>query len=358
MNSSSQPYQCYHEIVTQATAWRQASEQVLANQPAIRHFFHDRQPSDILIAGCGSPYYLGESAVNYWQSALRTRCRTLPASELVQYEAAYLPPEGGSPVLLLISRSGATTETIWAAERFEQRYPGRTMLVSCAPGSPLDQIAALSILIPDGLEQTVPQTRSFAAMYLAVQMIAALLAGQESVVDLLRQAPEAAERIIARWEGAAQRVAGEAGIDHAFYMGAGPLYGVAREGSLKMTEMTLTTCSAYTFMEARHGPRAILSAHTLLTGLFGRAAPAEEAKVMADFVGTDDPVSVALTPAEDWRTGGARYHIPVGLDWPDAILGLAYLPVLHLLAYYRAVAKGANPDVSRNLVQYIDLNEA
>jgi glucosamine--fructose-6-phosphate aminotransferase (isomerizing) len=354
---SEHPFRCYPEIITQSYAWRQAVDQVLAAQNNLRKFFRDRQPSDILIVGCGSPFYLGESAVISWQSALKTRCRTLPSSELVQFETSYLPPEGSSPVLLLVSRSGATTETIRAAERFERRYPGRTLLVSCAPGSPLDQMAALSIVIPEGLETTVPQTRSFAAMYLAVQMVAALQSGDRALVEQLRAAPEVAERVIARWEGTAQEIAGEAGIEHAFYMGAGPLYGVARESSLKMTEMALTTCSAYTFMEARHGPRAIITENTLLTGLFGRAAPAEEARVMADFVYSDHPTSVALTPAQDWETGGARFHIPVDLDWPDTILGLAYLPVLHLLAYYRAVAKGVNPDLSRNLAQFIELDE-
>jgi len=76
---------------------------------------------------------------------------------------------------------------------------------------------------------------------------------------------------------------------------------------------------------------------------------------MADFVGTSQPVSVALVPDADWETGDARYVVPVGLRWPDAIQGLAYLPVMHLMAYYRAVAKGVNPDTSRNLSIYVDL---
>jgi glutamine---fructose-6-phosphate transaminase (isomerizing) len=352
------PYRCYQEIITQPAAWRAAYNEVRRKEKIIRKFFLEKQPTDILVLGCGSPFYMGESISVYWQQALQLRCTTTPSSEFLYYPDAYLPPAGSSPVLVLVSRSGATTETIWAAEKFERMHPGRTLLVSCSPGSPLDQMAALSILIPEGMEQTVPQTASFSAMYLALQMVAALLAGHGSVVDRLETAPEAAERIIARWEKTAQLAASESGIDHAFYMGAGPLYGVTREGALKMTEMSLTTCSAYTFMESRHGPRAILSPHTLLTGLFGRAASVEEAKVMSDFIGTDNPVSVALTPGEEWQTGGARHHIPVDLDWPDAILGLAYLPVLHLLAYYRAVANGVNPDISHNLVPYIDLNGA
>ncbi len=350
-------FRCYDEIVTQHQAWQQAVDEVSTKASAIRKFFSDLQPTDILITGCGSPFYMAQSVATYWQTALRVRTRAIPASEIVQYSQAYLPPADASPVLVAISRSGATTEVIWALEAFERRYPGRVMAVSCAPGSPLDERSTLSVLIDSGHEQTVPQTRSFAAMYLAAQFIGALVGGQDEVVALLRHAPAHAERLIGQWEGTAQEIGGQSEINHAFYLGSGPLYGIAREGALKMTEMSITPCSAYQFMEARHGPRSIIDSHTLLTGLYGRTAPGHESKVMAEFVDTSGPLSVALTPSQDWKTGDVHYHIPVEVEWPDDILGLAYLPIMHLMAYYRAVACGANPDTSRHLSIYVDLAE-
>lgn len=351
-------YQCYPEIISQQSAWQQAVDEVNGKVRAIHQFFAKNQPTDILFTGCGSPFYLGETIRLYWQAQTGVRCSVVPASELVQYSSSYLPPKDSSPLLVVISRSGATTEAIWAADAFSEQHPERTMLISCAPGSPLDDRASLSILMPAGHEQTVPQTRSFAAMYLAAQMTGALIGGDDEMVSLLRKAPTDAGRIIAQWEGVAAEIGQQNDISHVFYMGAGPLYGVAREGALKMTEMSVTTCSAYQFMEARHGPRSIIDEHTLVTGLFGHAAPGHEARVVADIISTSNPVSVALTPTADWNTGGARHHIPVGVDWPDSVQGLAYLPILHLMAYYRAVARGVNPDTSRHLSIYVDLNEA
>ena len=355
---ASSSYQCYEEIVSQADSWREAANEVDGKASDILQFFKRHQPTDILIVGCGSPFYLGESLQLSWQAALGVRCRVAPASELVLYPDAYLPPDlSSSPVLVVISRSGTTTETIWAVEAFQQQYSGRTLLISCAPDSPLDDRADISILIPGAHEKTVPQTRSFAAMALAAHMLGSLVAGDDALLDLLRSAVPHATRIIETFEPVAQEI-GSQPVDHAFYMGSGPLYGIAREGALKMTEMSITTCSAYPFMEARHGPRSVIEEHTLLAGLLGQGAREHEARVMADFVGTSQPVSVALVPDADWETGDARYTIPVGVCWPDAIQGLAYLPVMHLMAYYRAVAKGVNPDTSRNLSIYVDLTGA
>ena len=350
-------YKCYDEIITQASAWQQAVDQVTRKESELRRFFTDHQPTDILVVGCGSPYYMGESVSVYWQAALGAHCRAVPASEVFLYPDAYLPGPDRSTVILVISRSGATTETIWAVEELQKHYPGRTLLISCAPDSPLDQIANLSVLIPDGYEQTVPQTRSFAAMYLATQLIGAMVADDAKVQMALRSAPASVPRIISEHEAVAERI-GNQPIEHAFYMGSGPLYGIAREGALKMTEMTLTTCSAYPFMEARHGPRSIIESQTLVTGLFGQTARQHEAKVLADFVETSHPISVALTPDSSWSVSNVQYHVPVNLVWPDTIQGLAYLPVMHLMAYYRAVAKGVNPDTSRNLSIFVDLEES
>jgi len=350
-------YTCYEEIKSQPTALQQTIDVVQEKSSQIKSYFDAQSPTDIIFVGCGSPFYLGESSATTWQTLLTTRARAVSASEVVQFPSAYDPPADSSPLMVVVSRSGATTETIWAAEAFTKKHPDRMLLIGCSEDSPLEAMAAHSILIPEAHETTVPQTRSFTAMYLAVQMLGAILADKQRIVDMLKQAPSEVNRIIDQWEGKASEIGSQIAINHAFYMGGGPLYGVAREGSLKMTEMSITTCSAYPFMEARHGPRSIIDEHTLLAGLFSTTAAKQEARVMADFIPASNPVSVAVTPNRDSDTGGATHHISVDLDWPDDILGLAYLPVMHLMAYYRAVGKGVNPDTSRNLDIFVELSQ-
>ncbi len=62
----------------------------------------------------------------------------------------------GDPLLLSASRSGERTETVKAVEAFAQRFPGRTVLIGCKPGSTLDRIADISIMIPEGYGRRDP----------------------------------------------------------------------------------------------------------------------------------------------------------------------------------------------------------
>jgi glucosamine--fructose-6-phosphate aminotransferase (isomerizing) len=41
---------------------------------------------------------------------------------------------------------------------------------------------------------------------------------------------------------------------------------------------------------------------------------------------------------------------------PESVRGVLYLPVLQLMAYYRSLAKGLNPDSPTNLTAVVKLN--
>jgi len=43
---------------------------------------------------------------------------------------------------------------------------------------------------------------------------------------------------------------------------------------------------------------------------------------------------------------------------PERARALLYLPVLQLMAYYRAIGRGLNPDSTRNLVMSVRLSGA
>lgn len=350
-------YKCYGEIKSQGAILRQALDDFTAVSQTLKRFIEEIQPTDIYFIGCGSPYYLGDSSALTWQTLLGVRARALPSAELFQYSNAYTLPSSSSPFLIAVSRSGSTSETLWAVQQFEAQYPGRTLLITCTEDSPIGERATHSIVMPYAREDTMPQTKSFSAMYLAAQALGAIVSDNSELLELIDEVPVEVARIIVEHEAIAAEIGQNEHIDHAFYMGGGPLYGIAREGSLKMTEMTMTTCSAYPFMEARHGPQAILTPNTLMIGLLSKSATLQEAQVIKEFVETAAPLSVTLTGEQQQTSPMSQFHIPLSPSWPDHILGLGYLPILHLIAYYYAVQKGENPDLSRNVSFYVDLSK-
>jgi glucosamine--fructose-6-phosphate aminotransferase (isomerizing) len=349
------PYKCYSEIAGQSEAWQEAVEAVLAKAPAVKSFFEAIQPREIIFTGCTSPYYAGKSAAIFWQSALGMRAQAVPSSELILFPSAYYSFNHKEPALVVLSRSGLTTETIWAVEEFEKRFPGRTLFIGCAPGSTLEKLAGVSIFLPKAYEDTVPATRSLAAMYLATLLVGASISAQDEIFNFLQNAPSVAEKIIRKAESTVQEINDQGDFNNIFFLGSGPLYGIALEATLKTLEMTLSNTISFPFLESRHGPRSLIDDQTLVVGLYSQAGLNYEAQVMTELTQNHHATTVAITPNLHWETGKVSYHIPVDIDWPDSILGLSYLPVIHWLAYYRAVAKQVNPDTSRNLTPYIEI---
>jgi glucosamine--fructose-6-phosphate aminotransferase (isomerizing) len=348
-------YQCYYEIINQAEAWKEAVETVQAQAKSIRSFFDQMQPGQIIFAGCTSPYYAGNSSATYWQSALGIPARAVPCSELIQFSSSYYATKAGKPVLVVLSRSGKTTETLWAVEQFEKQFPGRMLLIGCAPGTPLEKLANLKIMLPKGYEDTVPQTRSYSVMYLAAQMVGALISGQDKTLQDLISSPAIVSSIVQSSESIIKHANNLRQFQNIFCLGSGPLYGIAQEATLKMIEMTISDTICVPFMESRHGPRSLIDDRSLVIGLYTRAGSGYEAKVMDELTRNHKAVTVAICPDTSWDTGKVSYKIPVNCAWQDEILGLSYLPVIQLLAYYRAVVKGVNPDKSRNLTSFVEI---
>jgi glutamine---fructose-6-phosphate transaminase (isomerizing) len=256
---------------------------------------------------------------------------------------------------LIASRSGETTETVRAAETFAKRFPGHTILICCRSESRMGRLADLAIVIPEGNEAVIPQTRSFSSMYLAAQYLVALLDDDAELADALRRVPDLLPGLLDRWEPVVQRAA-EADWDSAVFLGGGPLYGVAVEATLKLTEMSLSSAVAYHTLEVRHGPRSIIDESTLVVGLGSLRGAPYERQVLAELA-EETPHVLAFTPGDGWDLSELAAEIPLGDRIPEHALGLLYLPLLQLLAYHRALHKGVNPDESRNLTSYIELPE-
>ena len=346
-------YQCYEDIKSQASAWEAALAAVDSRAEDLEKFFAEK-PGELLFAACGSPYYLGLANATLWRELLGLHVTVVPSSEIMLFPETVLPT-AGRPVLLIASRSGETTETVRAAETFAERFPGHTILIGCRSESRMGRLADLAIVIPEGNEVVIPQTRSFSSMYLAAQYLVALLDDDAELADALRRVPDLLPGLLDRWEPVVKRAA-EADWDSAVFLGGGPLYGVAVEATLKLTEMSLSSAVAYHTLEVRHGPRSVIDERTLVVGLGSLRGAPYERQVLAELA-EETPHVLAFTPGDGWDLSELAAEIPLGGRIPDHALGLLYLPLLQLLAYHRALHKGVNPDESRNLTSYIELPE-
>jgi glucosamine--fructose-6-phosphate aminotransferase (isomerizing) len=342
----------WREIASQPIVWRTTLDTFAATQAALLRFLAERAFEGVIVIGCGSTHYVAQTAAAILTHRAGIPARALPSSELWLFPDAVATEQ---KLLLAISRSGTTTETLRATERFREVSGGPVLAVTCYPESALARQTDFTLVAPDAQEQSVAQTRSLTSMLLLTQALTATLARDEGMLEHLHRLPDALEDVMRRIGDLPQRLGTDLDIERIFFLGGGPLYGLANEAMLKTKEMSLTYSEAYHPLEFRHGPMSMVDRRTWVVGFLSDTAVTEELCVLEQMQGLGAR-TLALVEDGSVFSGWQADHIVElcsGLDeWER---GPLYLPVVQHLAYHRAVAKRLDPDRPHNLKAVVEL---
>jgi len=334
------------EIRGQPDAWDEAV-QVVGNQvEALKRLWHDGDFDQVIFTGCGSTYYLSLAIAPLFQKLTGSPARAFPGGELVLYpKMAY--PRRGKTLMVAVSRSGTTTETIQALKTFKEAGLGGAVVVTNYPESPLAALGDLVVGLPTGQEQSVAQTRSFASMYVAAAAVSSTLGGREDLVEAMRALPGIGKRLMVDYDSLARTLGGNLELDRFYFLGSGPRYGLACETNLKMKEMTLTHSEPFHFLEFRHGPMSMVTDTAQVVGLLSDSNRLHEAAVLEE---------MRNLGANILAIGERDTDVAFASGLPEDIRDVLYLPVLQLMAYYRSVGKGLDPDCPKNLTAVVELD--
>lgn len=341
------------EITTQGESWQDAFEATLAQREELTEIFkapHRR----VLFIGCGSTHYLARFAAPYLQRVTGRVCAAWPSSELCwQTESVVAPDE--RPVVVALSRSGRTSETILAADKLRQRG-SPVITISCYGDTDLARLSTATVAIIAGQEESYAQTRSFAGMLVAVQTLAALLTENDTLLEELRALPAFADAVVDRAQPLARRLGEDKGYDRISYLGSGELFGLASEATVKMKEMSLTMAEPYRFMEFRHGPMALVNERHLVLGLVSDRMRGYEVEVLRDLKARGARLAAIANRGGEDLQGLVDPLMPLETELSELARPVLYLPMLQLMAYYRSMARGLNPDRPKNVVMAIELD--
>ncbi len=334
------------EILSQPEAWIAALDVLKENRRSILEFDPARRFTNIIFTGCGSTYYLALAAASLTQELSGLPARALPASDLWLYPNSSYVSRHEKTLLVAVSRSGETTETLRACESFLTDKRGDLLTLSCYGDMPLAKMGALNIILPSGQERSVAQTRAFSALYLGTVAAAALWAGHADLFDSLARLPEAGARLLKNYAALGAEIGRDAGIDRFYFLGSGPRYGLACELSLKMKEMSLSHSEPFHFMEFRHGPKSMVTPSAVVIGLRSTVNGEREAAVLEDMKGLGGRIV-------DIAEAGKQVRFEAGLE--EAVQNILYLPVGQLIAFERSLSKALNPDQPANLSSVVIL---
>lgn len=336
----------YQEITTQPAAWEDALAAYAKAAPDIIESWQTVAPNQVIFIGCGSTHFLSQAAAALLQQTTGIPARACPASELLLFDKTVVA-DPGNTLLVAVSRSGTTTETITAVSHFQRQGGAAVWAITCYPDSPLAQMADIVLPTTAAQEQSIAQTRSFASMMVMAQALAAHLGGEEWT--RLHELVEHGRNLITQTAPIMQQLAARQELVRFTFLGSGSQYGIANEAMLKMTEMSLTVANAFHFLEYRHGPMSMANEETAVIGLLSPAAATHEQQVL-DEMATKGTATLALSP------NGGDIKLPADLPaWAYPVL---YLPPMQLLGYYRAISKSLDPDNPRNLTAVVYLDTA
>jgi len=342
------------EILSQPRVWSETHSQLREPQllEKFSNLFSPRSPW--LFIGCGSSYYLSRLIAALWTKHFYIPATGVPASELLFAPEETLRRLGAEQVVLM-SRSGETTEVLRAAELLQKHHSVQTLAVTCNPQSPLESLCTRSFKLTWADEKSTVMTRSFTAILLAFQRLGLQFVGDNQYSAALDQLPQRAQEWLDRQAKKIQEFACRKKFADYVFLGQGAHYWLAQEAGLKVTEMSSSYAQVYHSLEFRHGPRSVAGPKTLITLFISEAAAEEETLLMKELKELGAAICVIVNRATPELRKYSDLLIELSLDVPEfARYAVTAIPA-HLMGTAIGLRKGLNPDAPKNLTRAVVL---
>ena len=341
------------EINSQPECWRKCLARLNGSPKMTAATKLARPGAEWVFVGCGTSYYLAQAAAASF-NCLNLPARAVPASDLLMYPALTLHA-GRDYIPVVISRSGRTSEAIRAAHMLEKDHNRRTIAITCADGQPLESTCSVTLKLLDADEQSTVMTRSFTSMLLGLQYLAAIVTGNDAYRRALIELPQQVEPLLADIPQRLRLFAESRSFSDFVFLAQGPLFGIASECMLKVTESSSSYAQVFHSLEFRHGPKSIVSAETMIMFLISETSYEAEVELLEEMKALGAATVVIANHLESRARRAADFAIELGLNSPEYARPAAFTIWGQLYGVYYGIKKGLNPDAPKNLTRVVEL---
>ncbi|MDE7453365.1 MAG: glutamine--fructose-6-phosphate transaminase (isomerizing) [Clostridia bacterium] len=301
----------------------------------------------IILTGCGTAYNSGLVAKRYIEQFARIPCEAEIAGEF-RYKN---PIVGGNTLVVAISQSGETADTVEAA-RLAKSANAKVIAVTNAPYSQLNSVADVVIPVAAGPEICVAATKSYAGQIAALYLLAGVLAGKD-LTDDLQKISEPCKNTVENTDisAVADMCARSSGV---YFLGRDIDYAVALEGSLKLKEVSYIPSEGYPAGELKHGTLALIDESAVAVVVITSERLAGKSKNAVEQVlsrkGKVAVITCINSIAEEFKDRAVIIKIP---DCGEYLSPLVSSSALQLIAYETALLLNRDPDKPRNLAKSV-----
>lgn len=345
MPSTKKSRHSINEILDQPEAWEETIRLVETKAENLRKLADGID--EVIFTGCGSGLNVSWTVAPTFQHLTGIRARAVPSADCVYFPETVFSKVGNT-LVVLISRSGDTTETILAGETALSKGMN-TLSITCYSHSRLAQMTSETLVLEAANEKAVVTTRSLTSMVLCGQVLTAVVSHKDTYLDQLRSLPEFGDRIIEKYHNLGGEIAENETITKFAFVGSGPYYGLARECQLKIKEMTLLPSDSYPVLEYRHGPKSNIDEHMLVALLMSDSAREAEISFLKEMKDLGGITLVLCDRANPDIESAAHYLVELRSGLPEFARDILYIPPVHFLAYYKSLILGYDPDNPVNL---------
>jgi len=311
----------------------------------------------VQIVACGTSYHAGMIAKFWFENVARMPCSVDIASEY-RYRNILVPD---NCLFVTISQSGETADTL-AALRYakESDYVG-TLAICNVPNSSMVRESDLSIMTVAGKEIGVASTKAFTTQLSILSILAITLARHRGLPDAeeaelvheLHQLPEIIEEAL-NLDALIARISNDfAEKHHALFLGRGVQYPVAKEGALKLKEISYIHAEAYPAGELKHGPLALVDNEMPVIAIAPNDELLEKLKSNLQEVSARGGKLYVFADADAGFSNDDSTTLINVPHCSDFLSPIVYTIPLQLLSYHVAVIKGTDVDQPRNLAKSV-----
>ncbi len=345
-------YRTYQEICGQYDAVQKTAEYMNGRKAEILDFFRDKTTRSFLFIGSGSSYCLSRSGELTAEMKLGKKASSLPAGDLMLHCRDYQKLLENS-VLVAISRSGMTSEILSSISEARKRADVPVVAVCCSQNSKLSETADFALEIPWAFDSSVCQTRSVSNLYAALILLLSFLSDDPEAAAEIETVGQIGSEFLKANEPSL-KTAAQKPWNNVIVLADGEMEGLASEAALAFKEISNVHSNYYHVLDVRHGPIVLANRRTLFLAYLAESGIGYEKQLVKDAAKTGGMV-VALTNGNVEGLEGAALQISIGKPLGMQASGLFFLCLAQLLAYYKALQMGFNPDAPHDLDAWIKL---
>ena len=311
----------------------------------------------VVIVGIGSSFFAAQLGELYFEKLAGITAKAEMSTE-IRYKDNSIDE---NTWVINISQSGETADTIGAIQEAKRKGALVTGIVN-AVGSTISRITDSGVYNHIGPEISVASTKATTSQYLILLMHAVLLGRMrklgfseaQKIIEDIQNLPKYIEETIKNWDNI-KEIAHKYSTSQSFiYLGRRFNFPIAREGAIKLKELSYIHAEAFSGGELKHGPIAMIDQNLPTLAICNQDDLYEkQVSSIQEILARSGPVIAVANIGDDKIGETVTDVIFVAKAQTQEVQAIVNNVVMQIFSYETARSKNLDIDKPRNLAKSV-----